>query len=304
MVYGYNKSIIGLIDDTYNYIFIKNKDQFLDNKVLFKYYNNIVALIIKFLLLRFNEKFNKVNKLKQIFSKVLSLSNLFDVPVYITINDLKEFQKEGFYQYYYDIEYERMHQRRYYNKEDQIKYNKKYKDITIYIPKVDKTGHFNLKKNINALLPNTCHYIDSTLMYNISTILLENKIEYKTLHDSFYINIQYVSIVKNIYRKEYIKLFEQDLLKKIILNILFYYQINEEFKGYLNHLNIKNITDNFISEFNTNKVIKVDKKYAKIHKNIKEVIKLYNEVIANDDNLYFKNLSNFILENKNDNILK
>lgn len=96
MTYGYNKSIIGLIDVTYNLMF-KDTPYI---KAAKKYCKEICTLIIKVLINLFNEEFKTLNNLKLIFNSFISLAEILKSEVYISVNGLS-----GFYQYYRKIEY-------------------------------------------------------------------------------------------------------------------------------------------------------------------------------------------------------
>jgi DNA-directed RNA polymerase len=86
----------------------------------------------------------------------------------------------------------------------------------------------DLKKGMNALLPNTSHYIDSTLMYNISNKLIEQNIPFKTLHDAYYLHVKYINEIREIYINEYINLFEQNILEKILINVFLKLKVNKD----------------------------------------------------------------------------
>jgi DNA-directed RNA polymerase len=106
--------------------------------------------------------------------------------------------------------------------------------------------NLDFKKNLNALLPNTCHYLDSLLMYNVIKDVTKKKIPIKTIHDSFYTNIKYKSIISDIYKINYIKLFKSNLLEQIIQNALNEFSLITEFFDLLAIIN-KQYNQNIIS---------------------------------------------------------
>jgi hypothetical protein len=96
MTYGYNKSIIGLIDVTLNMMF---KDTHYI-KVSKKLCNNICTLIVKTLINIFNDEFKTLNNLKLIFNSLITIAEILKTEVYIGVNS-----ENGFFQYYRKIEY-------------------------------------------------------------------------------------------------------------------------------------------------------------------------------------------------------
>jgi hypothetical protein len=105
MTYGYNKSIIGLIAETNKYLALSI---FKDSKNVCTSYsiknavNNISSLIVKELLLNFNNEFKPLSNLKLIFNTLIIISKLLKCAVYITTNNL---ENGGFSQYYLKMEY-------------------------------------------------------------------------------------------------------------------------------------------------------------------------------------------------------
>jgi hypothetical protein len=105
MTYGYNKSLIGLIDTTNKHLALTI---FRDNKNVCTSFdiknevNKISSLIIKLLLSDFNNEFKTLSNLKLIFNSLVIISKLLKCFVYITTNNL---QNGGFSQYYLKMEY-------------------------------------------------------------------------------------------------------------------------------------------------------------------------------------------------------
>lgn len=81
-------------------------------------------------------------------------------------------------------------------------WNKQQNLKNIEIPLLEKIKQINFKKNLNALLPNSCHYLDSLLLYNTIEKIINLNIFIKTIHDSFYTNIKY--------KYSYIEIFKKD----------------------------------------------------------------------------------------------
>ena len=155
-------------------------------------------------------------------------------------------------------------------------------------------GNFksNKKKHSNALLPNLNHYLDSLLCMGCINDSNNNGINLITLHDSFYVNISNYLIIKDLYRKNYIELMCQDLLKLIILNVIDNLKLNSLFKSYYE----SELSNDFLNEkFNFKSNSELNQHYKYIYKYIYNINKIYNNIKNNRDIDYLE-LENYIKE--------
>lgn len=311
MTYGYNKSLISLIDTTNKHLSLT---VFKDNKnVCTSYYiknevNKISSLIIKELLSYFNNEFKTLSNLKLIFNSLIIISKLLKCFVYITTNN---FENGGFSQYYLKMEYVSFQKWRAKGENDKGK--KIWTKVSVTYPKIQEENialkKLDFKKNLNALLPNTCHYLDSLLMYNIIKDLTDQKIPIKTIHDSFYTNIKYKDIISDIYKKNYIKLFKFNLLEQIIQNALNEFTLIPEFFDLIVILNQKynqNIIKTPIIQWNlfTKKdllELHLDPIKLKLYDCLLKINKNYK--IINKSELMNIDLEAFILSNNNEEMI-
>ena len=289
MTYGYNKGIPGLIQITYEKIF-KNTWFIEVSKLLL---NKIITQIIVKLLNIFNTEIDTLKNLKLIFNGLISLSYLLEQPLYISIDN-----QTGFYQYYTELE--TFSFRKW--KKDGLNDKGKPKWKLIRISYISYEKIKKNKKGSNAILPNTCHYIDSILMYNILEKVIELKIPIKTIHDSFYLNIKYKEYIYNLYYEEYIKLFRENILEKIIINILIKFQTNKDFNDFINkfNINIENILKKDLIKIKLKTLNETEKNIYNI---IKKVHVNYEKIKASE-NYIKEDLEQFILNNKHKEIIK
>jgi hypothetical protein len=147
-----------------------------------------------------------------------------------------------------------------------------------------------------------CHYLDSILMYNILEKVIELKIPIKTIHDSFYLNIKYKENIYNLYYEEYIKLFRENILEKIIINILIKFQSNKDFNEFINKfkINIENILKEDLIKI---QLKTLNEKEKNIYSLIKKVKTNY-EKIKVSENYLKEDMEQFILNNKHKEIIK
>jgi hypothetical protein len=285
MTYGYNKSFPALVDTTFEYIF---KATQASSKYNYKTLKEIAQIIVKNLTIVFNTKFPTLKELKNIFIKLSILGNITREGVYI--NHKRELLEAGggFIQSYYLEEYVSIHKKMYV-KDVGSKSGKKYEKhmyvtfLKEYYDNIEeKDRKFDIKKGCNALLPNTAHYIDSEIMYNVNEILINKNIPCYSIHDGFYTLIRYENEVKEAYRESYCNIFKEDVLLNIIKNSFNIFMVHDEFKEVINLLNIDmNLFNNFTNILD--KKLKIKKKNLgnikqNIYINIIEICKSYYNI--------------------------
>lgn len=298
MTYGYNKSLVGLIEFTYNYLFV-DTTYIKISKILCK---KIAAYIINLLINKFNNEFKTLKNLKLIFNSLISISKNISHPVYISIDN-----ENGFHQYYIKVEYITFRKWRSFI----IGGKKQWKQIRVTYPKIyfgddNEKKEIDFKKGMNALLPNTCHYLDALLMYIILKELIDLGIPIKTLHDSFYTNIRYKNDIYNTYLNKYIELFEQDILKILLKNTFIEFFFNKDWESLLKkfNININNVTDLFELNFSAKyiKGLNLQSMEKQLYKILLKIIK--NFKIIRKENKLEKTFKEYILEYKHSNIVK
>jgi DNA-directed RNA polymerase len=163
----------------------------------------------------------------------------------------------------------------------------------------------NFKKSMNALLPNTCHYLDSLLMYSMLEELIKLNIPIKTLHDSFYTNIKYKDLILDTYINQYIQLFENNLLYIILKNVFIKFMLNKDFNNLLKKCDITadNILELDLKIFNSKKIKTLDLNNIQLlsYKCIVKIIKNY--LIIKKENELDINFRSFVLKNRNKNAI-
>lgn len=292
MTYGYNKGLPGLISYTYNTMFYNTL--LLDTSS--KMCNKLCTIIITKLIKLFNEEIDSLKYLKLLFNGLISLGYYLKEPIYISLNN-----KNGFFQYYTELE--KFSFKKW--KKDGFKENGKikWKHIRVNFIKLDQNKkNIQLKKGMNAILPNMCHYIDSLLMYNILNKVLDDKISIKTIHDSFYLNIRYKEYIHNIYYQEYTEIFNGLTLANIIINALKYLKKNVIFNNFVIKFDIN--IDNLIEkhEFSVKKKgLKGEEK--DIYQFLLKIKNNYRAIINSQNYLKDEDLKIFILNNKHEKII-
>jgi len=311
MTYGYNKSFPALVDTTFEYIF---KATQASTKYNYKTLKEIAQVIVKNLLSNFDNKFPMLKELKNIFTKLSILGNITKEGVYINYKKELSEAGTGFIQSYYLEEYVSIHKKMYV-KDIKSRSGKRYtKDIYVTFLKEyydnieEKNKKFDIRKGCNALLPNTAHYIDSEIMYNVNEILINKGIPCYSIHDGFYTLIRYENEVKEAYRESYCNIFREDVLLNIIQNSFNVFIVNNEFKEVIQLLDIDmNSFDDFTNILE--KKLKIKKKdlghiKKNIHKNIIEICKNYYNILKERE-IDHKILSDYVKTHyKNDEIIK
>lgn len=308
MTYGYNKSTIELISTT-DYYLLKN----IFNNVKYAYIikqkiKEISVIIVNTLIKDINQEVQTLSNLKIIFNSLVICSKVLKNSIIIALNNTNV----GFSQYYLNIENVTFQKWRKVNVED-TKKGYYWKKVTVTYPKIfdeKETKTLNFKKNLNALLPNTCHYIDSLLLYNSIKRIIELKIPIKTIHDSFYTNIKYKNEISTIYREAYISIFKNDVLEQIIQNALNEFLLNNEFFELIYKFNgeskVKEIP--FDSIKNWKLLNKKQLKELKLNKTqqtlYKCIVKIYdNYMIIYKNELMQIDFEKYCQENKNEKII-
>lgn len=287
MTYGYNKSAIELIITTdsylFNTIFNNFKPNITNNKI-----KKISNIIINTLINDINEEIPTLSNLKLIFNSLIVFSKLLKNSVQIKINN----KNVGFSQYYLNIENITFQKWR----KVELKDAKKgfyWKKIHVTYPKIveeKETKTIDFKKNLNALLPNTCHYLDSLLLYNTIEKIINLNIPIKTIHDSFYSNIKYKYEISNIYREQYIEIFKFNILEIIIKNALENFLLNDEFFDLISKLNIllnqyipfTDIKDWKVANIKQLKSLNLNEKQKKLYKCLINIHKNYMIIYKNE----------------------
>lgn len=309
MTYGYNKSTIELITTTDHFLF---KNVFNGIKYITKSSNikknikEISVIIITTLINDINKEVKTLSNLKIIFNSLVVFSKLLKSSIHISLDN-----KQGFSQYYLNIENITFQKWRKVFTEN-TKKGYYYKKINVIYPKINEEKEvkkLDFKKNLNALLPNTCHYLDSLLLYQTIARIIELKIPIKTIHDSFYTNIKYKNEISKIYREEYINIFKVNVLQQIIQNALNDFLLNKEFFELMykiNEINKQNIPFTSIKEWKL-----LDKKQLKelqlndIQKKLYEcLVKLNkNYMLIYENELMQIDFEKYCQENKNEQII-
>lgn len=292
MTYGYNKGLPGLISYTYNTMFYNTLLLDASNKMC----NKLCTIIVTKLIKLFNEEIDSLKYLKLLFNGLISLSYYIKEPIFISLNN-----NNGFYQYYTELE-----------KFSFLKWKKdgltekkkvKWKRIRISYIKLDENKkNIQLKKGMNAIIPNMCHYIDSLLMYNILNKILQDKISVKTIHDSFYLNIRYKQYIYDLYYEEYIKIFQGNTLAQVVLNALKYFKKNAIFNNFIVKFNINFEDLIFKHEFSVKRRgLNDDEKI--IYNFLLKIKNNYKLILKSENYLEVENLRDFILNNKHNKII-
>lgn len=81
------------------------------------------------------------------------------------------------------------------------------KNVTVYFYDMVKDGNnvvlLDLKKNQNALLPNSMHHIDAEILFLTISKLLQKNIPILAIHDAYYTSFEHASEVKESYINSY-----------------------------------------------------------------------------------------------------
>lgn len=305
MTYGYNKSTIELITTT-DYYLLKNIFNNIKYSFIIKQkIKEISVIIINTLIKDINQEIITLSNLKIIFNSLVICSKILKNSIIITLDG------KGFSQYYLNIENLTFQKWRKVNAEN-TKKGYYWKKVTVTYPKIieekeQKTLDF--KKNLNALLPNTCHFLDSLLLYKTIQCIIELKIPIKTIHDSFYTNIKYKNEISSIYREKYINIFKNDVLQQIIQNALNEFLFNSEFFDLmykLNKLSNQNIPLTSIKDWNIpNKKQLKELNLNKIQQTLyKTIVKIYdNYMVIYKNELMKIDFEKYCQENKNEQII-
>jgi hypothetical protein len=248
MTYGYNKTLIKLIETGEELLYQEEENKNKNNKdfkKIKKYNKKIANIIVKNILEVFNKEFPQLNDLKKIFTNFARLSYYYQEPLIINlkptfhqkiIKNKKVIKKRKkklkyqlinaylyFLQFYYIQEIEKIN--KYIGNREKGNYRKY---VTIYCIN-EKTNSLNLKKQMKALLPNTTHNIDAYICMNVYKYLKRKNVRTITLHDSFYILGRNIDQAKFAYKEIYIKMFEINRLRIIIENFISGLMLNIEF---------------------------------------------------------------------------
>lgn len=286
MTYGYNKTLIKLIETGHELLYQEEEKKYANNKIK-KYNKKISNIIVKKILEIFNREFPGLENLKKIFINVARLSYYYQEPLIINLMDKFTIEKKKeskskskyeiingylyFLQFYYVQEIEKIN--KYIGNREKGNYRKY---VTIYCIK-EKTKELNLKKQMKALLPNTTHSIDAYICMNVYNILKQQEIRTITLHDSFYVYVKDIEQVKEAYKEMYLEMFRKNRLIIIINNILTGLKLNNEFSKFIKKYEEEGSSILKILE-RISKEKSKEKKEAKIIKILKELYEAYKKI--------------------------
>lgn len=158
----------------------------------------------------------------------------------------------------------------------------------------------NLRQNINALLPNYHHYLDGLICMECIHKAFNKQINIITVHDCYYVNINDIEIIKDIYRETFVNILIKDVLKILLNNYINKLKLNTSFNTFLQE---SKLDSNFLDKELKIKKIK-DKNIDKIRLYILKLHKLYN-ILKKDREVDYDILKKYILEEyKSSDILK
>jgi len=116
-----------------------------------------------------------------------------------------------------------------YRKKNLIVYYKQVKGFRkkIYLNSFDTDElKFDLHKNRLGLYPNTTQFIDSLLLYGVSSYCYLKKIPMLAIHDSFASNFEYFEEIRKAYSYSYYEIIGNNGLQNLTYNFLYNHSIN------------------------------------------------------------------------------
>jgi DNA-directed RNA polymerase len=145
-------------------------------------------------------------------------------------------------------------------KEGRIKFDNR---IIKYIEETDKISEKEHKKGI---APNFIHSMDATHLYRVINRLKEENISIRPIHDSFGVHSCDVDRLQTILKEEFIKIYNENVLKNFVKDIKNRYNLSEDF---LNDL------DKFLKKLKKKKQINIDEyvPYFDDDFDLKEILK-------------------------------